>query len=68
MATEQELNRAKEIAAIEKERLRIKEKQNDLDSESVGLASSLVDSIKVLRDQLLTKTFLKLTNKLTLKY
>ena len=46
MATEQELNRAKEIEAIEKERLRIKEKQNDLDSESVGLASSLVDSIK----------------------
>ena len=46
MATEQELNRAKEIAAIEKERIAIKEKQKDLDSDSVGLASSLVDSIK----------------------
>ena len=46
MATEQELNRAKEIAAIEKERLAIKKEQNTLDSDSVGLASSLVDSIK----------------------
>ena len=46
MATEQELNRAKEIAAVEKERLKIKKEQNTLDSDSVGLASSLVDSIK----------------------
>jgi len=46
MPTEQELNRAKELLAIEKERADIKQKQNDLDSESVGLASSLVDSIK----------------------
>ena len=46
MATEQELNRAKEIAAIEKERVAIKQKQNDLDSDSVGLSSSLVDSLK----------------------
>ena len=46
MATEQELNRAKEIAAIEKERILIKEKQKELDGDSVGLATSLVDSIK----------------------
>ena len=46
MPTEQELNRAKELLAIEKERADIKQKQNNLDSESVGLASSLVDSIK----------------------
>ena len=46
MATEQELNIAKEIAAVEKERLKIKKEQNTLDSDSVGLASSLVDSIK----------------------
>ena len=46
MATEQELNLAKEIAAVEKERLKIKKEQNTLDSDSVGLASSLVDSIK----------------------
>jgi len=46
MPTEQELNRAKELLAIEKQRAEVKEKQNILDSDSVGLASSLVDSIK----------------------
>ena len=46
MASEQDLNRAKELLATEEARLSIKQKQNTLDSDSVGLASSLVDSIK----------------------
>ena len=46
MASEQDLNRAKELLATEEARLSIKQKQNNLDSDSVGLASSLVDSIK----------------------
>lgn len=46
MASEQDLNRAKELLATEQERLSVKQKQNTLDSDSVGLASSLVDSIK----------------------
>ena len=46
MATEQELNLAKEIAARRKRKAKNKKEQNTLDSDSVGLASSLVDSIK----------------------
>ena len=43
---EQELNIAKELLDLEKERISIKEKQNILDADSVGLGSSLVDNIK----------------------
>ena len=46
MASEQELNRAKELLTTEEARIKIKEKQRELDSDSLSLASSLVDSIK----------------------
>ena len=46
MATEQELNRQKEYLANQQEINKAKEKQRQLDTESLGLSSSLVDSIK----------------------
>ena len=46
MASEQEVNRSKELLKTEKERLAIREKQNALDSDAIGLSTSLVDSIK----------------------
>ena len=46
MASEQEVNRSKELLKTEKERLAIKEKQNALDSDAIGISTSLVDSIK----------------------
>ena len=46
MPTEQELNRAKELQKVEEARLKNKERLNALDSDAVGLSSSLVDSIK----------------------
>ena len=49
MSTEQELNRAKELAAVEEQRLKTKHKLNSLDADAVGLAGSLVDSIKELQ-------------------
>jgi len=45
-ASEQDINRAKELAAIEEQRLKTKQKLNSLDADAVGFASSLVDSIK----------------------
>jgi len=45
-ASEQDINRAKELAAIEEQRLKTKQKLNSLDAEASSLASSLVDSIK----------------------
>ena len=45
-ASEQDINRAKQLAAIEEQRLKTKQKLNSLDADAVGLASSLVDSIK----------------------
>jgi len=46
MASEQEVNRSKELLKTEKERLAIREKQNALDSDAIGISTSLVDSIK----------------------
>ena len=46
MASEQDINRAKELASIEEQRLKTKQKLNSLDADAVSLASSLVDSIK----------------------
>jgi len=46
MATEQELNREREIQSIEAQRLRNRERLNALESDAIGLSSSLVDSIK----------------------
>ena len=46
MASEQELNRQKEYLANQQEINKAKEKQRELDKESLGLSSSLVDSIK----------------------
>ena len=45
-ASEQDINRAKELAAIEEQRLKTKRKLNSLDADALSLASSLVDSIK----------------------
>jgi hypothetical protein len=45
-ATEQELNRERELLALEEQRLRNRERLNALESDAVGLSSSLVDSIK----------------------
>lgn len=45
-ASEQDINRAKELAAIEEQRLNTKQKLNSLDADALSLASSLVDSIK----------------------
>ena len=49
MASEQEVNRAKELLQTEKERLNVKEKQTQLENDSIGLATSLVDTIKELQ-------------------
>lgn len=49
MSSEQDLNRAKELNKLAEERLETKRKLNSLDSDAVGLASSLVDSIKELQ-------------------
>ena len=46
MASEQDINRAKELAAIEENRLKTKQKQKELDSDILGLSYGLVDSIK----------------------
>jgi len=44
--TEQELNRERELLALEAQRLRNRERLNALESDAIGLSSSLVDSIK----------------------
>ena len=44
--SKQDINRAKELAAIEEQRLNTKQKLNSLEADALSLASSLVDSIK----------------------
>ena len=46
MTSEESLNNSREKLEIEKKIVEIKEKQNSLDADAVGLSSSLVDSIK----------------------
>jgi len=46
MASEQDLNREKELLKTQEERLKAQQKLNELESDSIGLSTSLVDSIK----------------------
>ena len=48
-ASEQDIKRAKELADIEEQRLKTKQKLNSLDADAIGLSSSLVDNVKELQ-------------------
>jgi len=74
MATEQELNRERELQAIEEQRLRNRERLNALESDAISLSSSLVDSIKEIQgistrrttfDQNLLKINKQIANEIT---